>query len=460
MKSFWKGIAILTLTAVLLAGCGAAGNEGEKAAPGAQDETAGTAAAQEAARASESEEKAAEAAGTPTEEGVEDTEEKTAETLAPDATNLTYLEEYQIADFYGDGKEYALYAPKGGESTDGFFFYNEHGITFTASVYNCGSVENSQEYLQMYLEGLVDMQAKDWQENPECSEVGVGEMLEKGDDRYLFLTAKAKDVFGTPYQKKKLMYMSVREGGAGVFWDMEASEYAQDEETAPLIKEVARCYGLDLNELAIDDGAWADQNAQREADRQDVYEPEEGDPVLEKVEGYQYLGMLTLALDEEGKVTCPVLAPMGWNTTADESRVSTTIHGVSVRLNGYQTGTVNYQAMAQEEAEGDLRLRSDPEEGNRNVRISDVMPMQEQEAGVYYVLEYEEQDYATQEYYKRADITCIMQVKEKHFVTCRISLISGEYDSATNSLIKELETAYGLDLSEWYAVEELPQTKE
>ena len=434
MKNFWRIMTVLSLTVVALAGCGAAGNTGEKAPVENVEE------------AEETKKVAGEAVETPT---AEETVEETAEALVPDPTSLTYLEEYQIEDVFGDGKVYPLYAPKSGDNTDGFFYSDDHGVTFTASVYSGGSLEE----LKMYLETSVNLKVEDWKNDPECSEVGVGETLEKGDDRYLFLTAKTKDYNGTPYLRRLLMYMSVRDGNAGVFWDMEVREYAQDEETAPLIQEVARCYGLNLSELAIEDGMWAEQNAQHEADRQDVYEPEEGDPVLEKVEGYQYLGMLTLTLDDEENVTCPVLAPMGWNTTADDHRVSTTIHGVSVRLNGYETGTVNYQAMAQREADSDLKLRSDPEEGNRDVKISEVMPMTGQDAAVYYVLEYEEQDYGSEEYHKRADVTCIIQVKEKCFLTCRISLKSGEYDSATNSLIKELETAYGLDLSELYAEE-------
>lgn len=433
----------LALTVLVSTGCGAAENVEEKAPVETVEEAEETPAAEAAEEAVEI-------------PAPEETVKETSEILAPDPTDLTYLEEYQIKDFYGDGKEYPLYAPKDGMNTDGFFYFDDHGVTFTASVYSGGSLEE----LQMYLETSVNFKVKDWQDDPECSEVGVGETLEKGDDRYLFLTARTKDYNGTPYLRRMLMYMSVRDGGAGVFWDMEVREYAQDEETATLIKEVARCYGLNLSELAIEDGGWAEQNAQHEAERQDVYEPREGDPVLEKVEGYQYLGILTLTLDEEENVTCPVLAPMGWNTTADDQRVSTTIHGVSVRVNGYETNVVNYQAMAQREADGDLKLRSDPEEGNRNVRISEVMPMTGQEAAVYYVLEYEEQDYGSEEYHKRADVTCIIQVKEKCFVTCRISLKSGEYDIETNNLIKELETAYGLDLSEWYAVENLPQVRE
>lgn len=448
MKNFRKVITMMLLTALLLAGCGKAENAEEASEtakpPAAEMETAEN----DNAPAVEESDEAAETPAAQTET-----------TLAPDPTNLTYLEEYQIVDFYGDGKEYPLYAPKGGENTDGLFYFWEHGVTFTASVYNCGylgAADMADEALQMYLQETVNLQAKEWQENPDYSEVGVGEIMEKGDDRYLFLTAMAKDFYGTPYQRTKLIYMSVRDGGVGVFWDMEVSEQGQDEETAPLLQEVARCYGLNLNELAMEDGAWEEQNAQREADQQDVYEPEEGDPVLEKVEGYEYLGMVEMGfcLDEEN-FTCPVLAPMGRNTSTDEDSTMTTMHGVYVRITGdYSEVSQNYQKMAQNGADRDFKFRSDPEEENRNVRVSELIPMQGQESGVYYVVEYEEKERNSDEYHKVAEVNFYIQVKEKYFIIGRISLLSEDYDSATNALIKELETAYGLDLSAWYADEE------
>lgn len=429
MKNFWRVITTLTLTALVLAGCGAAGNAGENAALQASTEN-------ETAMTPESEE--SETAGTSAAE----------ETAASDPEGFTYLEEYQIMDFYGDGKEYALYAPKGGQNEEGLFYYNEHGVNFTAEIYNSDSAEE----LQKYLDNKVKQTAEFWQEDLECLDVSVGEVLEKENDRYLILTAEDKDSLGTPYQKTLLKYMSVRDGNVGIFWDMQVSEYLQDEVTALLVSEVARCYDLDLSEFVVEDGTWAEQNAQRVADLRDVYEPEEGDPVLEKVEGYQYLGRLTLKLDDEGNVTYPVLAPMGWTTEADENAVSALIHGVYMQIaGGYADSETDIQEALQEDADQEEKLRSDPELHNRNARVSEVMPLQGQEQGVFYTLTYESQNYGSEEYYKCAEITWLIRVKENYMVAFRITLSSMDYDNNTNGLIKELETAYGFDLSEWYA---------
>lgn len=413
----------------MLTGCGGAGNAGENAASQASMEN--------------------ETAGTP-EAGENGTAETSAaeETVASDPAGFTYLEEYQLMDFYGDGKEYALYAPKGGQNKEGLFYYNEHGVNFTAEVYSSDSAED----LLMYLDKKAKQTVEFWQEDLECLDVSAGEVLKKEDDRYLILTAKDKDSLGTPYQKTLLKYMSVREGNVGVFWDMQVREDGQDEETALLISEVARCYDLDLSEFVVEDGTWAEQNAQRVADLRDVYEPEEGDSVLEKAEGYQHLGRLTLTLDDEGNVTYPVLAPMGWTTEADEDMVSAMIHGVYMQIEGgYTDSAIDIQEMLQEDADQEGKLCSDPELGNRNARVSKVMPLQGQEPGAFYTLEYESQNYGSEEYYKCAKITWLIQVKEKYLVAFRITLLSMDYDNNTNSLIKELETAYGFDLSEWYA---------
>lgn len=444
MKDFWRVITIMILTASVSAGCGAAETTEEKAPVETVEETEEAPAAEETAEAAE------ETAGTP---APEEAVGEMPETLEPDPTNLTYLEEYQIEDFYGDGKEYSLYAPKGGDNTDGSFYYDDHGITFTASVFNCGYPEYSSEFLQMYLDETVNLKVEDWKEDPECSDIGVGETLAKGDDRYLFLTVKKTDYNGTPYQRRMLIYMSVRDGGVGVFWDMELREYAQDEETAPLIAEVARCYGLNLSELAMEDGTWAEQNAQHEADRQDVYEPKEGEIALEKVDGYQYLGVTTLSL-KDGTLQCPAMAPMGWNTEVQEDLIRANMHGVSVYIRGFNTGSLNYMGLVEKEADSDLRYRSDPEEGNRNVKRSEVMAMSGNEEAVYYIVEYDEQSYRDENYYHTAEVNCYIRLDDDYLFACDITLRSEEYDSATNVLMKELETAYGIDMSAYYREEE------
>lgn len=421
MKKNVKLIVVLAVTAQVLAGCGSAGNA---------EETSGT-------------------ARTPAAE----TETAVQEEMAADLANYSYLEEIQMSDFFSNGKKYSLCVPKGGEYEDGFYYYWEHGVNFTAKIYNGDDSKTAEEDLQAQLRERVDKETKDWKELYKYSDVGVGEILEKGDDRYLFMTATDKDIFDTSYRRKRLVYMSVRDGGAAVFWNMEVSEIDQDKETTPLIQEVASFYGLNLDELVMEDGLWADQSGKSVMSDEDLYYPKEGDIVLEKVEGYEYLGMteMAFAADDEN-FTCPVLVPMGRDTMVFESSATAAMHGVNVRITADYTGvSQNYQRLAQEQADKDIKNISDSEV--RNVRVVEMTPMKGQEAGVYYAVEYEAKGRNDDQYYKMANLQFFIQVKDCYFLCGKIYLSSNLYDGNTNDLIKELETAYGLDLSEWYAQE-------
>ena len=61
-------------------------------------------------------------------------EEAAAQKAAEKRAALTHIEKYMVEDFYGDKQEYEVYGPIGGDCEDGFLFYWDHGINFTASV--------------------------------------------------------------------------------------------------------------------------------------------------------------------------------------------------------------------------------------------------------------------------------------------------------------------------------------
>lgn len=375
-------------------------------------------------------------------------EEAAAQKAAEKRAALTHIEKYMVEDFYGDKQEYEVYGPIGGDCEDGYLFYWDHGVMFTASVFNGGTTES----LYLYFNDIAELDKEDWENDPGCSGIQIGEIEKSGSNRYLFASWQAEDTFGTPYQKKKVYYLDVKSGGEGVFWDLEISEIGMDEEASQIITEMAQCYGVDLNNLGIS-GDWAAQDAQRQADRQDVYEPEDGEIALEKVDGYQYLGVTTLSLDD-GNLKCPAMAPMGWNTEVREDRIMASMHGVSVNISGFETGPMNFMGLVEEEADSDLRYRSDPEEGNRNVKRSEVMAMSGFEEGLYYIIEYDEQSYSDENYYQKAEVNCYIRLDDKYLFTCKITLRSEDYDSATNALMKELETAYGINMSAYYREEE------
>ena len=110
MKRSGNKIVAVILTMITLvsclAGCGAAETAGQETETSAAAES-GTA-GEETGATAETAENEPEA-----EVSAEETEDESGEPESESA-DFVYLEEYQIQDDFDGGKEYALYAPKGG----------------------------------------------------------------------------------------------------------------------------------------------------------------------------------------------------------------------------------------------------------------------------------------------------------------------------------------------------------
>lgn len=96
------------------------------------------------------------------------------------------------------------------------------------------------------------------------------------------------------------------------------------------------------------------------------------------------------------------------------------------------------------------RKLNDEDVENRNVHKSAVMEMSGFDKAWYYVVDYETPDWITEEYYKEVSVNCRIVIGENYVLTCDITLRDNAFDASTNTLLKELETAYGIDLSAYY----------
>lgn len=362
-----------------------------------------------------------------------------------DAAALEYMKKYTIADVYGGGASYEVYAPDGSESSDDFLSYIDHGINFFAAVYGGGDEELPYQILNESLKGL----KADWEQSEEYSDAKFGEVVKNGADRYVSTSVKTKDLFGTDYEKRVFYYLDIPKTGVGVLWQVEVSEIQIDEMTEKLLTEIGQCYGIGLESI-MPNGEWAQADAKRQVDAQDTYEPEEGETALTRVDGYQYLGQATLSL-KDGEIQCPVLAPMGSSTMAKEDHIYASMHGVSVNIDSTPTGTDDYVPLLKKGADRLYGQKlNDEDVENRNVHKSEVMEMSGYEKAWYYVVDYETPDIITEEYYKEVSVNCRIVIGEKYVLTCDITLRDDKFDASTNALLMELETAYGIDLSEYY----------
>lgn len=429
IKKLSKLTIAMAVAAQALVGCGAAGNAGQ------ENETTAAAETETAGEPELSESVPNDGRG----ELISD----------EDAAALAYMKKYMVEDFFGDGASYEVYAPDGSDNTEGFLSYIDHGISFFASVYSGGDeFEFGKELPYTILNETVKATKMDMESNG-YSDVQLSEVVKNGADRYVVVSAVREDYFGTAYEENKLFYLDIPKTGVGILWQVEIYEIQMDEMTEPILAEIGQCYGIKVENL-MPDGGWAEGNAARKVDAQDIYEPEEGERALTKVDGYQYLGQITLPL-KDGEIQCPVMAPMGSATDVWESSITASMHGVSVYIGSSPTGTDQYVPRMKEDANSLYKRKlNDESVENRNGHKSEVMEMSGFQDAYYYIVDYETPDTITGEYYHMVHANCWIIVEEKFALICEITLRDKDFDKYTNTVLQELETAYGIDLSGYY----------
>lgn len=365
---------------------------------------------------------------------------------------MQYIEKIEVEYYYGDGTSYDAYAPKGGNKMNGSVYYHDHGLEYSASACDMGS----KSYLYEYMEDMMQYTAETWQDENfgNADNVKFSKMKKDGDNRYQFISATKKNDFeGTTYEARAFFYLDVKEEGAGVLWDLELPVGSVDEETLLILDELAACYGVNLDEIKTAVEEWIEEDRKHAEEQQDIYEPGEGDIVLEEVEGYKYMGITTLTAGD-GETECPVMAPRGRSVDIWDTHLSSYMHGVSVDGSLTLIGSQNFMKSVEWEIDLSYDGYRKREETYRNVRKTNMMPISGYEEALYAVISFEELDSYTQEYLPCDKVLCFIRVNDNYALEYDIRLSHDKYDPSTNTVLKELETAYGIDLSEYYNEEE------
>lgn len=160
-----------------------------------------------------------------------------------EAASLQYVQKYMVADLFYSKAEFPVYAPAGSNDTDWLLSYFGHGIDFFASADNGGT----RYYLYQNFESMAMGEAEDWQEKDYYFDVQTGKIQTNGEDRYLLISAKQ---WGKG-MVKEIYYLDVQSDWIGVMWHMKIEERSVDEKTNLIIDELAKCYGINLDELKI-----------------------------------------------------------------------------------------------------------------------------------------------------------------------------------------------------------------
>ena len=93
-------------------------------------------------------------------DSAEETDADTEEEEEPEEEELQYIELIEIEDYYGDNSLYELYVPKENENKDGYVYYSDHGLSYSAMVF--GGYDSSA-YLELSLKDRVEYDVEEWQ---------------------------------------------------------------------------------------------------------------------------------------------------------------------------------------------------------------------------------------------------------------------------------------------------------
>ncbi len=370
-----------------------------------------------------------------------------------DQNDFTYLEKQQMVDLNDPKIKCELYLPKGIEIDQGYAFYNKHGIYFNAYVNWTPDYESFEAYYDQMLEILTgpDRDYADFY----CSEI-----VENGDDRYFIYNGK--DIQSdSPFEIRVLEYMVVQAPGECVKWSLQMIMDGVDEQTELIIAELEKCYGIELSEFKTGMPLKANEI------NQDEYTAKENDKKLEEMEGYQYLGAVELA-DYDGKGACQVMIPREYYTKTGDSHTFSLLHGVwmTADVEEFYMGS-DLMTELKTNFDSKYEYRAGNVETIRNIWKSIMIPVPGFEDAFYAIISYEKMSASTEVYVPKTEVLCYLQYDKKHYLALELFLSEEQYDDATETVIREIETAYGMDLSQYYpesrkeeSAEDLPQKEE
>lgn len=363
---------------------------------------------------------------------------------------MQYVEKAELDEYMMKDMKFVFYGPKDRGVSMNKAYYNEHAITYSAWGWdletNSEICKEFDKTVETYLKGLDDL-------SQFYSDIQIGDIVEEKDNRYQFVTSTKTDTAGNTYPVKAVFYLDMQEGGAGVIWKLEMCGQYADEVTNPLIEELASCYGLDSAELIYDA-----QSVTEGPSYQDEYVVKDGDIEVIKADGYQYLGTSQLTKDD-GEVTYDVLTPMGWYTHANENYVSSHMHGVytMAKIIGLAPRNLDEKMQYYQESTYEIHVKGESEYSN--TRMGEIIQAEGKENAYYAIITYDKRSMSDDLWYPAASIEYLQGITEDTALCYEISLSTENFDKYTDIILKELENAYGMDLSQFYSTGEQKEAK-
>lgn len=370
-------------------------------------------------------------------------EEREEETISREEQEgeFDYLEQKELFDFNDRRHKYAVYMPIGCDVVDGYASYMNHGLSYNASV---DSFDDKEEQYDSFAYGFEVTMEYTRTPVDDYTDVSTSGILSNGDDRYYIITARGIDYEGVAYEMRCLEYMAMQPAGACINWSLYTYMDYADEETDLIIGELEEYYDVDLEKMKTTCPFTVDEKDQ------DVYEAKSGHKELEDVEGYQYLGIVDIS-DYYKESFCKLLFPKSRETNVRTDHAYSYQHGVQVSAD-VQEFYYGHTLMSEMKETFDSRYESRENDVNviRNLERSDMTPVSGFNDALSAEIFYEKKGNGSDQYFSKAEIFDYIRMDSEHYLAIEIFLSGEAYDASTNAVIRELENAYGIDLSKYY----------
>lgn len=381
-------------------------------------------------------------------------EEKSVEAEnAGEENKFVYLEEQGIVDSNDRSHTYSTYMPKGCRVYDGYGSYTDHGLSYTARVDNYGDGDKKEQY-STFAHGFEVRMEYAHEPADDYTDVNTTGILSNGEDRYYMFTARGIDFEGVPFEMRYLEYIEMQSTGACINWSLYVYADHADEDTDLIIGEMEECFGIDLEQMKA-----GSKFPEGEPDP-DHYEVKEGHNALEDVEGYQYLGVGDLS-DYYKESFCRIMLPKARSTNLRTDHAYAYLHGVQITLgvsNFFYGNTLTDNL--KEVVDARYESREADENVIRNLKRTSIVSVSGFKDAILMEISYEKKGSRSGQYFPKAEIFEYIRMDSENYLAVEIYLSGEDYDDSTNAVIKELENAYGIDLSNYYNEEAAEENEE
>lgn len=372
-------------------------------------------------------------------------EKKDVETKLADGCSYVYQTEMYD---YSDRDSAQVYILANNISDiDGYgSYYYDMGLNFSMMPVGKDEYQTPEEVIVGWANNMVDgwkSYATQYQNGSADEMVTVGD----GNAYYQHLSVDSIDYDGTPYPQHAIIYYGRDEYGFAYYWTLDISTQYADNTLNDILEELSRFYEIDLSVYGV-----ANQDmtmaGKRVDEGQDNFVAKAGDPEIIKEAGFEYMG--TTVIQDYDNASYSVLVPMCKDTGFSSYSASAHLHGVRFSISTTQLAVGKEMVdVVKSDVEYEYNYLLENSRDYRNLEMGEVMPV-ENANGAYMGIISEKAAYDSEQFYPYYEIYYTLRLEDVNCITIRLRLEAEEFDAKTNLVLKDIEKAYKMDLSQYY----------